>query len=47
MLLSCCLTFPLSVGAGVAANGIKEGTATVQLAVVQYYDLDIADAHAV
>jgi hypothetical protein len=46
MLLSSRFASPLPAGAGVASS-IKEWTATVQLAVVQYYDVDIADAHAV
>jgi hypothetical protein len=44
MFLGSGLTFPLAVGAGVATDGVKVWTAAVQLAVVQYYDVDVGDA---
>jgi hypothetical protein len=47
MLLSSRFTFPFPTGARVASNGVKEWTATVQLPVVQYYDVDVADAYAI
>jgi hypothetical protein len=47
VLLRSRFTFPLAAGAGVASNGIKEWTTAVQLAVVQYHDVDIADACAI
>jgi hypothetical protein len=47
MLLRGRFAFPLSTRAGVASDRIKVRTATVQLAIVQYYDVDIADTCAV
>jgi hypothetical protein len=47
MLLGSRFTFPLPGGAGVASDRVKEWTAAVQLAIVQYYDVDIADVCAI
>ena len=47
MLLSSRLTFPLASGTAITANRIKVRATAVQIAVVQYYDVDIADTYAV
>ena len=47
VLLRCRFTFPLRTGAGVTSDRKKVRTAPVQLAIVQYDDVDIADACAI
>jgi hypothetical protein len=47
MLLGGRFSLPLAAGTAIAANGIKERTTAVQLAIVQNDDVDIGDAYTV